>query len=121
MVSVDASITQRGKVTTADVIELWFNLDLRQHVIDTAKDLTKQKSIQAKLLGKAWFILGEAKPQKTIDFYAKMCSQEMIKERDRLFYSKKHETFFKGEYNALRITKGVIQLDTRVSKHNQIP
>ena len=75
-------------MTTADVIELWFNLDLRQHVIDTAKDLTKQKSIQAKLLGKAWFILGEAKPQKTIEFYERMCTREMQKEKDRIIWDR---------------------------------
>ena len=56
-------------MTTVDVIDLWFNLDLRQHVIDTAKRLSRSKRVQADLVGSAWFHLGETDPQKTIEFY----------------------------------------------------
>ena len=66
-------------MTTVDVIDLWFNLDLRQHVIDTAKSLSRSKRVQADLVGHVWFHLGETDPQKTWEFYKRFVTLLMEK------------------------------------------
>ena len=66
-------------MTTVNLIDVWFNIDLRQHVIDTAKRLSRSKKVQADLVGHAWFMLGETDPQKTDEFYRRFVTMLMEK------------------------------------------
>ena len=66
-------------MTTENVLSLWSNIDLRQHIIDTAKRLSKSKKVQAHLVGHAWYRLGETDAQKTIEFYRRFCTLCMEK------------------------------------------
>ena len=66
-------------MTTEDYLVLHANIPLRQHIIDTAKGLSRDKRIQADLVGHAWFILGEAKAQKTDEYYRRYAMLRMQK------------------------------------------
>jgi len=74
---------------TEEVLELFFNLELRQHIIDTARGLSYTKRMQKALVGHAWFMLGETTPQKTIRFYKRFCTGTMRRERDLYRYGEK--------------------------------
>lgn len=66
-------------MTTANFLTLWGDTDLRQHIVDTAKNITHNKKVQKDLVGHAWFRLGESDPQKTHEFYCQFCTLAMGK------------------------------------------
>ena len=66
-------------MTTENFLTLWGDTDLRQHIVDTAKMLSRSKRVQKDLVGHAWFRLGEADPQKTELFYRRFVTLIMEK------------------------------------------
>lgn len=50
-------------------MSLWCDMELRQHIVDTAKLLNDNRDIQRRLVAHAWFILGEYDAQKTTRHY----------------------------------------------------
>jgi hypothetical protein len=73
---------------TEDVLELYYDVSLRQHIVDTAKALTTNRKWQKDLVGHAWFMLGETDPQKTTFFYKKFAQGCMKRQLDRLIYDR---------------------------------
>lgn len=47
--------------------------ELRQYIIDHAKNLSTDSEIQADLVTDAWKMLGKMYPQKTTEYYKRMC------------------------------------------------
>jgi len=74
---------------TENVLELFSDVSLRQHIIDTAKDLTNSKRLQKALVGHAWFVLGETDAQKNVSWYKALCTGTMRRERDLYRYGEK--------------------------------
>jgi hypothetical protein len=66
-------------MTTESVYELFCDLDLRQHIVDTAKRLTHDRRVQKELVGHAWYVLGEAPAQRTIAYYKRYALLRMEK------------------------------------------
>ena len=66
-------------MTTEAVFALYCDLELRQYIIDTAKALTDNRRWQKDLVGHAWYRLGEADPQKTIEYYSRFAGLVMRK------------------------------------------
>jgi hypothetical protein len=77
---------------TEDVLELYYDASLRQHIVDTAKALTTNKKLQKALVGHAWYMLGETQPQKTIAFYKLFCTGTMRREKDLYIFGEKRLT-----------------------------
>ena len=73
-------------MTTESVYALFCDIDLRQHIIDTAKRLSGNKKVQKDLVGHAWYRLGEADGQKTMAYYKQMCSLFMERRRLLIMY-----------------------------------
>ena len=73
-------------MTTEGVYRLFCDIDLRQHVVDTAKALTHNRLWQKELVGAAWFRLGEADDQKTGEYYRRYAELVMRKRWLLLFY-----------------------------------
>ena len=73
-------------MTTEAVFALYCDLELRQYIIDTAKALTDNRRWQKDLVGHAWFVLGEAKEQRTIDYYKRLVGLFMKREYWLLVY-----------------------------------
>ena len=67
-------------MTTENVYGLFCDTELRQYIVDTAKALTTNKKWQKELVGCAWFYLGEAKAQRTCEYY-KRFSELMMRKR----------------------------------------
>ncbi len=66
-------------MTTANFLTLWGDYELRQHIVDTAKALSRDKKVQKDLVGHAWFRLGESDAQKTCEFYKRFVALIMEK------------------------------------------
>lgn len=73
-------------MTTTDVYSLFCDTSLRQHIVDTAKQLTDNKKWQAELVGHAWFRLGETDGQKTSEFYKMLATGAMKKQLLLILY-----------------------------------
>ena len=54
-----------------------------------AKRLTDSVSVQGKLVGHAWFIIGEADAQRTVQYYKDLCSISMYKQNELYKYGEK--------------------------------
>ncbi len=73
-------------MTTESFLTLWGDTELRQHIVDTAKALSRDRKVQKDLVGHAWFRLGEADPQKTAIFYKRYVSMLMGKREELIRY-----------------------------------
>jgi len=73
-------------MTTEAVFELFCDVDLRQHIIDEAKRLTGNRKWQKDLVGHAWFVLGEAKEQRTAAYYRELVDLVMARRVLLLIY-----------------------------------
>ena len=73
-------------MTTENFLTLWGDTDLRQHIIDTAKVLSKNRKVQKDLVGHAWFKIGEADPQRTTAFYKRYAAMLMGKRMLLIMY-----------------------------------
>lgn len=73
-------------MTTEAVYELFCDIGLRQHIVDTAKSLTKNRKWQKELVGVAWYRLGEADAQKTMEYYRRFATLVMEKRVLLLIY-----------------------------------
>ena len=79
-------------MTTKDFLTLWGETDLRQHIVDTAKALSRNRKVQKDLVGHAWFRLGEVPAQKTIEYYKRYATLKMEKRNLLIIYKEVYIT-----------------------------
>lgn len=71
-------------MTGEEIFCLWHNYRFRIFVIDCANQQTGDERLRKCLIAKAWEVLSNTKPQKTLEFYKKMVS--IIIKRETLLY-----------------------------------
>ena len=50
------------------------NMELRQYIVDKAKTMSRNPLIQEALIDTAWVAIGKLQPQKTDEYYRRMCN-----------------------------------------------
>lgn len=76
-------------MTTPDVLALWTDPELREHIWNIARLLTHREELQAKLVAGAWFVLGEADAQRTCEYYRRLVARTMYRDREMYRYGEK--------------------------------
>lgn len=71
---------------TEDVLDLYEDTELRQHIIDQARALTNNRLHQTDLIGQAWYMLGKIEAQKTCEYYKEFTKHCMAKELEEILY-----------------------------------
>jgi len=65
-------------VTTAQWLDTWGDLILRQYVLDVVKAFSRDPCIQEALLKEAWFSVDRAGPDRTTECYIEMAFDAML-------------------------------------------